>query len=145
MTANRRRAWLSALEGRTAQLPTKDNTRPAPVETKLRRLTAQAYASYMMLRNSTLSTSQKTTLSTSEKTALAHQQQLITAVSFGVDADGAPEKLTESRRTELHQVFGPEHPGDSCFGYTAYSFQWHEDKHPDALALYLRLCAEEYL
>ncbi len=73
----------------------------------------------------------------------AHEHQLMRAMSFSITARFHPEKLDnpkgEQERAELHKIFAverPEWPG---------VYAWSAHKHPDALTLYIALCAGEYL
>jgi hypothetical protein len=70
-----------------------------------------------------------------------HEHQLLKAVAFSIEARFNPERLTDRQRDELHNIFAPVKPDYPAAGLYA----WNADKHPDALALYLELCAGEYL
>lgn len=70
----------------------------------------------------------------------SHEHQLLMAVAFSITARFHPERLTDPERAELHRIFAAEKPEQGPGVYA-----WNADKHPDALALYLELCAGEYL
>ncbi|WP_394253716.1 hypothetical protein [Arthrobacter pityocampae] len=70
----------------------------------------------------------------------SHEHQLLRVVAFSITARFHPERLTDPERAELHRIFAAESPEQGPGPYA-----WNEDKHPDALALYLELRAGEYL
>lgn len=145
MTTAKRRAWLAGLEGRTAQLPRRKGRVAPAVVTELDRLTARAWGSYVDLVSRRPIDPVGAPVTEETEIRRAHAHQLLRSVSFAQTAGSNPEALHENLMVEMHQIFAADHPGTSRLGYEASSYHWHADKHPDALALYERLCQERHL